>query len=329
MMMRPLSYVDAIREGFAQVLASDPSVFAIGQGLWSPWYVGASMKDLDKDFGRGRIIDSPVSENATTGAAVGAALAGMRPVVIHPRMDFMLLAIDQIVDQAANWFYMSGGRVNVPLTIRAIINRGGEQAAQHSQSFHAWFAHVPGLKVVMPSTPYDAKGLLVASIQDDNPVLYIDDRWLYEDVGDVPEEMYSVPIGTAAVRRAGLDVTVVATSFMAREAMRAAEELQIRGIDVEVVDLRSIRPIDRETIVRSIAKTGRLVVADGGWPSCGVTAEIAALAATDAFEYLKAPVRRVALPDLPAPMSKPLEHAFYPTAATLIAAVESMMILQS
>lgn len=325
MSTRLISYAEAIREAFAQALAKDPAVFAIGQGVWSPWYVGNSMKDLDQEFGRDRVIDSPVSEAATTGAAIGAALAGMRPVVIHPRMDFMLLAVDQIVNQAANWSYMCGGRVNVPVTVRAILNRGGEQAAQHSQSMHVWFMHVPGLKVVMPSTPYDAKGLLIASIQDEDPVLYIDDRWLYDDVGDVPESPYAVPLGKAAMRREGADATVVASSFMAREAMRAADELEKRGVSIDVIDLRSLKPLDKDAIFASVKKTGRLVTADGGWLTAGVGAEIAALVASDVFSDLKAPVLRVALPDTPAPMSRPLEGAFYPNFQTVIQAVQKVL----
>lgn len=328
-MTRTLSYAQAIREAFAQLLAADSRVFAIGQGLWSPWYVGASMTDLDKQFGRDRIIDSPVSENATTGAALGAALAGMRPIVIHPRMDFLLLAVDQVVNQAANWSYMCGGAVNAPLTVRAIVNRGGEQAAQHSQSLHAWFLHVPGIKVVMPATPYDAKGLLVASVEDGNPVLYIDDRWLYEEAGEVPEEMYSVPIGKAIVRREGRDVTVAAISSMAREAMRAASALLKHDVDVEVIDLRSASPLDKDTILASVRKTGRLIVADSGWLTGGLAAEVVAIAASEAFEWLRAPVTRVALPDVPAPMSKPLEKAFYPTADNIERAVLNMFVLQS
>ena len=324
-MARTLTYAHAIREGFAQLLASDPRVFVIGQGVWSPWYVGDSMTDLEKRFGRDRVIDSPVSENATTGAALGAALAGMRPVALHPRMDFMLLAVDQIVNQAANWLYMSGGRVNAPVTIRAIVNRGGEQAAQHSQSLHAWFAHVPGLKVVMPSTPYDAKGLLVSAIQDEDPVLYVDDRWLYADVGDVPEEMYTVPIGKAAIRRQGRDVTIVGNSFMAREAINAATELEARGIDAEVIDLRTLNPLDKETVLNSVRKTGRLVTADGGWLAGGVGAEIAALAASEAFQSLRAPIARVALPNVPAPMSATLERAFYRSSADVVRAVEQVL----
>lgn len=323
--MRSLTYVQAIREAHAQLLESDPSVFIFGQGLWSPWYAGASLQNMEKDYGRDRVLDSPVSENATTGAAIGAAIAGMRPIVFHPRMDFMLLAVDPIVNQAANWSYMFNGRINVPVVIRAVINRGGEQGAQHSQALQSMFMHIPGLKVVMPSTAYDAKGLLMAASQDGNPVMYIDDRWLYDEVGDVPEEPYTVPIGKAAVQREGTEVTVVATSYMSRLARKAALELEQRGIDIEVIDLRSISPLDKETILASVAKTGRLVTADGGWLTGGVGAEIAALVASEAFDHLKAPIGRVALPDAPAPTSKSLEEAYYPTSENIIHAVERVL----
>lgn len=322
--MRAITYAQAIREAHAQLLAGDPRVFLLGQGLWSPWYAGTSLKDLDKEFGRDRIIDSPVSENATTGAAVGAAIAGMRPIVFHPRMDFMLLAVDPIVNQAANWAYLFAGMVTVPVVIRAAINRGGEQGAQHSQALQAMFAHVPGLKVVMPSTPYDAKGLLISAVYDGNPVVYIDDRWLYEESGDVPEAMYRVPIGSAAVRRPGRDVTVVATSFMAVEAVRAAETLAAAGIEAEVIDLRSIKPWDRETVFASVRKTGRLLVADAAWRTAGFAAEVAAAAAEEIFEALRAPVARVTLADAPAPMSAPLERAYYPTADDIAAAARRL-----
>ncbi len=321
--MRTLSYAQAIREAHAQLLANDPSVFVIGQGLWSPWYVGSSMQDIDKDFGRERIIDSPVSENATTGAAIGAAIAGMRPIVVHPRMDFMLLAVDQIVNQAANWSYMFDGKLNAPVVIRGIINRGGEQGAQHSQALHALFAHIPGLKVAMPSTPYDAKGMLIGSIYDGNPVVYIDDRWLYSDEGVVPEEIYQVPLGKGIVRREGKDVTIVGISFMAAQAEIAATELAKKGIHAEVIDIRS-KPIDENIIFQSVAKTGRLVVTDSGWLTCGFAAEIVARVAANAFHHLKAPILRVALPDAPAPMSAPLENAYYPKAPNIIAAVEQV-----
>jgi acetoin:2,6-dichlorophenolindophenol oxidoreductase subunit beta len=323
--MRSLTYAQAIREAHAQLLASDPRVFVVGQGLWSPWYAGTSMQDLDREFGRERIIDSPVAENATTGAAVGAALAGMRPIVFHPRMDFMLLAIDPVINQAANWSYMFGGRASVPVVFRAVINRGGEQGAQHSQALQAMFMHVPGLKVVMPSTAHDAKGLLIAAVSDDNPVLYIDDRWLYDTGADVPEAMYTVPVGEAAVRRRGRDVTIVATSYMAAEAAKAVATLEARGIDPELIDLRSIKPWDRDTVFASVARTGRLIVADAGWQTAGVAAEIVAAVACEIFDALKAPAVRVCLPDLPAPVSRPLEAAYYVGADDLIAAVEKML----
>jgi pyruvate dehydrogenase E1 component beta subunit len=306
-----LTYAEAIREAHAQLLASDSRVFVVGQGLWSPWYVGASMQDLDREFGRDRIIDSPVSENATTAAAIGAALCGMRPIVVHPRMDFMLLAMDPIVNQAANWSYMFAGQVSVPVVIRPIINRGGEQAAQHSQALQAFFAHVPGLKVVMPSTAYDAKGLLVSAVRDGGPVMYIDDRWLYNDVDHVPAELFEVPIGSAAIRREGEDVTIVASSFVGRQCVRAADQLAAEGISAEVIDLRSIKPWDRELVLESVRKTTRLVVADGAWKTCGIAAEIAATVAEEAFEHLEAPIARVCLPDVPAPMSATLEKSYY------------------
>lgn len=326
--VRSLTYAAAIRETFAQLLATDPRVFLIGQGLWSPWYAGTSLQDLDREFGKDRLLDSPVSENATTGAAIGAALVGMRPIVFHPRMDFMLLAVDPIVNQAANWSYLFAGQVNVPLVIRAVINRGGEQGAQHSQALQAMFAHIPGLKVVMPSTPFDAKGLLIAAVNDGNPVMYIDDRWLYEENGAVPEEMYSVPIGKAVLRREGRDVTVVATSFMAHEAVRAASLLASRGIEAEVIDLRSIKPWDKELVLVSLAKTACLVIADAAWRTCGFAAEVAATAAEEMFDQLRAPILRVCLPDLPAPTSAPLERAYYIGCDDVIAAVEKAVNLK-
>jgi len=244
---------------------------------------------------------------------------------VHPRVDFLVYGLDPLVNEAANWHYMSGGRASVPMVVWAIINRGGEQAAQHSQSLHSWFAHVPGLKVVMPATPYDAKGLLVAAIRDDNPVIYMPDRWLNGQTGPVPEELYEVPIGRAVVRRAGTELTIVASSYLANEAVKAAEELAQRGIDVEVVDLRTIKPIDVEAIVASVRKTGRLLAVDGGWTSFGVSAEIAAIAAERAFDALKGPVRRLALPDTPAPASRSLERVFYRHASHIVDAACDML----
>jgi pyruvate dehydrogenase E1 component beta subunit len=323
--MRTLPFSLAINEALHQTMERDPSVFLIGQGVKSPWYVGKTAHGLIDRFGESRVIDTPVSENAMTGAAVGAALAGMRAVVVHPRLDFMLYAFDPIINEAANWYYMNGGRLPVPVVFWGIVNRGGEQAAQHSQALQAMFAHVPGLKVVSPSTAHDAKGLMVAAILDDNPVVFIDERWLYGMEGVVPEEFYSVPIGKGVVRRQGKDATIIAYSHMAHEAGRAAEILQDKGCSAEVIDLRTIKPLDKTLILESARRTGRVVVADGGWKSFGIAAEISALIHEEAFSSLKAPVARVALPDCPAPSSPPLEKAYYPGSAEIVAAVERVL----
>lgn len=318
------SYAQAILEASRQLLASDPRVFMFGQGLWSPWYVGTTMTDLDKEFGKDRVLDSPVSENATTAAGVGAALAGMRPIIIHPRMDFMILAMDPIINQAANWSYLFGGQRGVPLTVRSIVNRGGEQGAQHSQALQAHFAHVPGLKVVLPASARDAKGLLIAAVNDGNPVIYIEDRWLYEVTGEVPDEMYETPIGKAQVRAEGTDVTVVAASWMNLLVSKALPVLASEGISVEHIDLVTAKPWDRETILASVRKTGRLVVADSGWTTCGLASEIAAGIGELAFGDLQAPIRRFALPDVPAPTSRTLENVYYPGAEQLVALVRGL-----
>ena len=322
---RILSYSLAINEALHQTMAADPAVFLIGQGVKSPWYVGNTAQGLRERFGDERVIDTPVSENAMTGAAVGAALAGMRPVVVHPRMDFMFYAFDPIINEAANWYYMSGGSLPVPVVFWGILNRGGEQAAQHSQALHGMFAQVPGLKVVMPATPYDAKGLMVAAIREPNPVVFIDDRWLYRLEEPVPEEIYTVEIGRARIVREGTDVTVAASSFMVQEALQASELLAEAGIAAEIIDLRTIKPLDGETLLASVKKTGRLVVADGGWRSFGVAAEISALAAERAFGALRAPVARVTLPDCPAPASTALENAYYRNSTDIIQAVRSIL----
>jgi pyruvate/2-oxoglutarate/acetoin dehydrogenase E1 component len=318
--MRTLTYVEAIREAHRQLLATDPRVFLVGQGLWSPWYAGGSLENLDHEFGRERVLDSPVSENAVTGMAVGAALAGMRPIVFHPRLDFLLLAMDPLINQAANWSYLFAGQKSVPLVIRAVINRGGQQGAQHSQALHAMFMHVPGLKTVMPATPADAKGLLMAAVDDPNPVLYIDDRWLYSESGPVPEEAYRIRIGEATVRRAGCDVTIVGISWMVAQALEAAEMLAAQNIEAEVIDLRSLKPWDQTRVLESARKTGRVVVADPGWRTAGASAEIAATIAAEAFHDLDAPVERVTLPDTPAPTAVLEEQAYYRTPAAIVEA---------
>ena len=322
---RLLNYALAINEALSQTMAADNAVFLIGQGLKSPWYVGQTCTGLLEQFGERRVIDTPVSENAVTGAAVGASIAGMKGIVVHPRVDFMLYALDPVINEAANWYYMNGGKVSVPVVIWGIINRGGEQGAQHSQSLHGMFAHIPGLKVVMPATPYDAKGLMAAAINDPDPVVFMDDRWLYGVEDEVPEEFYEVKIGKAAITHEGNDLTIVASSYVAHEATYAALQLKAEGISVEVVDLRTIKPLDKETILQATAKTGKLLVVDGGWQSFGVSAEIVALASEHIFSDLKMPVKRLALPDIPAPASQHLEKGYYIHRDVIVNAVKEML----
>jgi pyruvate/2-oxoglutarate/acetoin dehydrogenase E1 component len=322
---RVIRYAEAINEALHQAMEADPSVFLIGQGVKSPWYVGSTANGLLDRFGPQRVLDTPVSENVITGAAVGAAIAGMRPVVVHPRMDFMFYAFDPIINQAANWRYMSGGRVGAPVVVWGIINRGGEQAAQHSQALHAMFAHVPGLKVVMPSSPYDAKGLLVAAIRSPDPVVFVDDRWLYGQQGHVPEELYDAPIGKAEVRRVGSDVTVAALSYLVPEALKAASDLEGQGISVEVIDMRSVKPLDTRTLLDSVQKTGRIVVADPGWRHCGVAAEIVTELVESGGLPPSTAMARVTLPDCPAPAARSLEAAYYPMARDIAGAVRRLL----
>lgn len=322
-----MKYSDAIRAGFAHLLANHDDVFAIGQGVWSPWYVGNTMKDLDLEFGRDRVIDTPVSENATTGAAIGAALAGYRPIVIHPRIDFMILAADPIVNQASKWNHMLGGQASPSVTIRGIINRGGEQGAQHSQALHAWFAHVPGLQVVMPASPADARDLLISAVLSPSPTLYIDDRWLYDreaDIGDVVER----PLAGQGPRvvREGTDITLAGAGHAAYLCEQAAHELAKLGISAEVIDIRVLNPLDRTPIIKSVAKTGGLCAVDSGTLSSGFAAEIVAGVA-EAPELAGRAVgyRRVALPDAPAPTSRHLEAIYYTKVADVVAAARSCL----
>lgn len=317
--MRELSFAAAINEATVQAMERDPRVFLLGVSILDMNRVFGTTAGAYERFGS-RVFDTPCSENALTGIAVGAALAGMRPLMIHHRSDFMLLAMDQIINQAAKWRFMSGGLASVPLTIRGIVGRGWGNGAQHTQSFQALFMHIPGLKVVAPTTPYDAKGLLLASLQDDSPVIYVEHRWLHGQVGAVPEEFYTVPIGRAAIRREGSDVTLVGISHMVVEAQRAAAELAEEGVSCEVIDLRSLSPLDDETLLTSVHKTGRLVVADTSWRRNGAAAEVVALVAERAFTALKAPPQRVCLPNLPTPSSCELERAYYPGASDIVLA---------
>jgi len=321
-----LNYGTAIRAAHEYLLENHQDVFVIGQGVWSPWYVGNSMTDLDKQFGRGRVIDSPVSEAACTGAATGASLCGYRPIVIHPRIDFMILACDAIVNQAAKWAHMLGGKERPNVTIRGIVNRGGEQGAQHSQALHSWFAHVPGLRVVMPATVADARDLFIASVLSDDPVLFIDDRWCYAQEDDLPPAV-DVDLASIkpAVRREGKDVTLVAASYSVLLALEAAKKLAAQGIEAEVIDLRVVNPIDHDASVKSVQKTGRLVAIDGGWSNCGLAGEIiAGVSERVAPGVFKAMPQRVTIVDAPAPTSKPLEDIYYPSVDQIVARVSAL-----
>lgn len=324
-MTRTLSFCDAIHEALHQAMAADPRVIVMGEGVDDPKAIFGSTRGLQARFGRARVFDLPLSENGMTGVMIGAALTGLRPVMTHQRVDFTLYAMDQIVNHAAKRCFASGGKQSVPLTIRAIVGRGWGQGPQHSQSLQALFVHVPGLKVVMPSTPYDVKGLLLASIADPNPVICIEHRSSYAHTGEVPEASYTVPLGEAAIRRPGHDVTLVALSYMVSESLRAAEALAQDGVSVEVIDLRTVKPWDEARVLESVCKTGRLVIADTGWKMCGVSAEVAARVAEVAFDALRAPILRVALPDVPTPTSAVLERAYYPGTTQLIAAVRQVL----
>ncbi len=321
------NYGTAMLSGFEYLLDKYPEVFVIGQGLWSPWYVGNSMTDLDKKFGVNRVIDTPVSESACTGAAVGAALAGMKPIVVHPRMDFMLYAMDAVVNQAAKWSHMVGGQASPGLTIRAIINRGGEQGAQHSQALHAWFAHVPGLRVVMPATVADARDLLIASVLCPDPVIFIDDRWLYDLEDDLPPIVErSLASEKPQCLRIGKDLTIVASGYSTRLANQAAEQLEQQGVIAEVIDLRVLNPFSPDIVVNSVTKTGRLLVVDGGWSPCGMAGEVmASVVERVPPAVLKKSPTRVTLPFSPAPTSRVLEKAYYPNEAMIVAQAKKMM----
>ena len=320
------NYGTAIRAAFEHLLANHPEVFVIGQGLWSPWYVGNSMTDLDKKFGVARVIDTPVSELACTGAAVGASLAGMKPIVVHPRIDFMLYAMDAVVNQAAKWSHMTGGQAHPGVTVRAIINRGGEQGAQHSQALHAWFAHIPGLRVVMPATVADARDLLIASVLCPDPVVYIDDRWLYDLQDELPpvQALDLCAVGPK-VLAPGSDITMVAASHSVRLCLQARDILAAEGLSAEVIDLRVINPLRLETVVASAKQTRRLLVVDGGWRTCGLAGEvIAGVCEALAPGALVCPPARLTLPDAPAPCSRPLEQAYYLDADAIAARARTM-----
>lgn len=322
---KTLTYGEAIKEALDQALGMDNRVFVMGQGVDDPSGMFGATKNLHHKYGGERVFDTPLAETALMGIANGAAMGGMRPVYFHNRPDFLYLAMDQLVNHASKWFYMFGGRVNVPIVVWACIGRGWGSGAQHSQAPHAMFMHVPGLKLVMPSTCFDAKGLMMSAMADHNPVLIIEHRFNFRNKGPVPEQPYFVPIGKGVIRKHGSDVTIIGISHMMTEAFNAAQDLEKEGIGAEVLDPRTLRPLDEEIILNSVSKTGRVVIADAGWQTSGAGAEIAATIVEKGFEYLKAPIKRVSCPDLPTPAGYTLEQAFYPGKPDIIQAVRSII----
>lgn len=325
MAYREITYAQAINEALREEMQRDERVFIMGEDIAEHGGPFGVTRDLWKEFGKKRVRNTPISEAAIVGAGIGAALCGLRPVVEIMFVDFATLAMDQIVNQAAKLRYMSGGMLKVPLVIRTQGGGGRGNAAQHSQSLEAWFVHIPGLKVIMPSTPYDAKGLLKAAIRDDNPIIFIEHKLLYPVKGIVPEEEYILPIGVADIKRCGDDVTIVATSRMVLLALEAAERLQEEGISIEVVDPRTLKPLDIDTIVNSVQKTGRVVVVVEGHKTCGFASELVTRIMEKAFDYLDAPIQIVAGKDVPIPYAQNLERAALPQIEDIISAVKAIV----
>lgn len=323
--MREVSLAQAVNEALAEEMRRDPTVFLIGEDVAEAGTPFKVLSGLVEEFGPERVLDSPISEAGITGVGLGAAMTGMRPVVDIMFGDFMTLVMDQLANQAAKVHYMSGGRLTAPLTVRTTLGATRRSAAQHSQSLHAWFAHLPGLKVALPATPADAKGLLKTAIRDDNPVVLFEDKMMFATKGSIPGEEYTIPFGVADVKRPGEDITLVATSSMVYVGLEAADLLEREGVSAEVVDPRTLVPLDRETLVSSARKTGRVLVVDEGHRSFGASAELAAAIAEDAFYDLDAPVRRLAALDVPIPFSPVLEDETVPTAERVAEAVRSLL----
>jgi pyruvate dehydrogenase E1 component beta subunit len=320
-----LTYAQALNQALAEALRADPRVFLMGEDIGQHGGIFRVTKDLIDEFGPERVRDTPISEAGFTGLGIGAALAGMRPVVELLFVDFALVAADQIINQAAKLRYMSGGQVAVPIVIRAQQGGGRGNGAQHSQSFESWFAQVPGLKVVAPATPYDAKGLLKSAIRDGNPVMFLEHKLLYNTKGEVPEAEYLVPLGQADIKRPGRDLTVVSYSRTLLFALEAAETLARRGIEVEVIDLRTVEPLDMATIIASVRRTGRLLAVHEAHANCGLGAEIIARLYEQAPEALEAPARRLGARPAPIPVAEALEDAVLPQPADIVRAVEAML----
>jgi pyruvate/2-oxoglutarate/acetoin dehydrogenase E1 component len=310
---REITFAEAVREALAEEMRRDPRVFIIGEDVAEAGTPFKVLSGLVEEFGKDRVIDTPISEPGFAGIGVGAAMTGMRPIVDIMFGDFLTLAMDQIVNQAAKVHYMSGGKWRVPIVFRTTLGATRRSAAQHSQSLHAWVSHIPGLKVAVPSTPYDAKGLLKTAIRDDNPVVFFEDKLMFKMTGPVPAEEYTIPFGVADIKRQGKDITIVATSSMVQVALGAAKMLDEIGISAEVIDPRTTFPLDKQTLIESAKKTSRALVVDEGYERYGVTAEIASVIADGAFYYLDAPVKRMGAMDVPVPFSPVLEDLTVPT----------------
>ena len=324
-MKRTLTYAQAINEALAQAMEMDESVICYGLGVPDPKGVFGTTVGLQERFGEARVFDMPASENAMTGVAIGASLNGIHPVMTHQRVDFFLLAMDQLVNNAAKWHYMFGGQASVPITIRLIIGRGWGQGPTHSQSLQALFAHIPGLKVVMPATAADAKGLLLSSIFDDNPVIFLEHRWLHNLEGDVPEGDFRVPIGKAQRLKSGEDISIVSLSYMTIEALHAIDFMADIGISCDLIDLCSVKPIDWEMVFDSVRKTGRLLALDTGAFTGSIAGEIIARVSTECFDSLIQAPQRIALPDFPTPTSPALTKDFYAGAVEIANIVGNML----
>jgi len=323
--VREITFVEALNEALMQEMERDPNVVVMGEDVGVYGGIFGVTKGLLQKFGPDRVIDTPISETGFIGAAVGAAAAGLRPVVELMFVDFFGVCMDQIYNQAAKMRYMFGGKIKIPVTIRTTIGGGLSAAAQHSQVLYSIFAHVPGLKVVVPSTPYDAKGLLITAIRDDNPKIFFEHKLLYGVKGPVPKEPYTIPFGVADVKIEGSDVTVVAVAYMVHEVLKAANELKKEGISVEVIDPRTLVPFDKDTVIKSVKKTGRLVVVDEDYDRCGFASWVAAIVADECFGYLDAPIKRVTTPTVPIPFSPVLEKEILPNAEKVIKAVKEVV----
>lgn len=319
MQSRDLSYAKAINEAIDQMMGKNENVYLIGLGVPDPKGIFGTTMGLQEKYGINRVMDMPVSENAMTGIVIGSALLGMRPIITHQRVDFAFLALDQLLNNGSKWHYMFGKQSFVPIVVRMIIGRGWGQGPQHSQSIHSILAHFPGLKVVMPSTAHDAKGLLISAIEDNNPVIFIEHRWLHNISGKVPKDIYNVPIGKANILKEGNDITIVAISHMTLEAWKAEKYLEQNNISAEIIDLRTITPLDENTILASVHKTGRLIVLDPDFSFSGVAGEIISLVCENAFEFLKAPPRRISYPDRPLSTSWSLSNFYYPIVEDIVA----------